>query len=116
MNRQGPPSPASKWAAVCAVVVAALLPAPAARAGTCTITINPLTLPGGTVGVPYSQTITGSNCSPPYTFAITSGFPPPGLSLGSATTTTTKLQGTPTTAGSFTFTVGAIDQFSNTGS
>ena len=69
------------------------------------ITIAPATLPPGTSGVPYSQTLTGTGGTAPYTFATVSGSLPPGLVL-SATGT---LSGTPTAVGSFTFTIQATD-------
>jgi alpha-tubulin suppressor-like RCC1 family protein len=71
-----------------------------------TITLSPSTLPSGTAGTAYSQTITASGGTSPYTFAITSGSLPAGLTL-SATGT---LSGTPTTAGSYNFTVTATDK------
>jgi large repetitive protein len=70
-----------------------------------TITIAPATLPDGTVGVPYSQTITGSGGAAAYTFDVTAGAPPPGLTLSSAGL----LAGTPTAAGTFTLTIRATD-------
>ncbi len=74
----------------------------ACTAGSCpTITLSPASLPGGTTGVAYSQTITGSGGTAPYTFAVTSGSLPAGLSLSSAGV----LSGTPTANGSSTFTV-----------
>src|SRR5205814_1237478 len=57
------------------------------------ITINPATLPGGNIGTSYSQTLTGSGGTSPYTFAITAGSLPNGLTL----TTAGLLSGTPTT-------------------
>jgi hypothetical protein len=81
--------------------------------GTCpTITVSPATLPGGAVGAPYSQTITASGGTPPRTFAVTSGSLPTGLTLSSGGV----LSGTPTAAGSFTFTVTATDASECTGS
>jgi hypothetical protein len=77
-----------------------------------TITLSPATLPGGTVGAVYNQTITASGGTAPYTFAVTSGTLPPGLTLSS----TGLLSGTPTTAGSFNFTVTATDANGCTGS
>ncbi|RDZ28228.1 putative Ig domain-containing protein [Lysobacter silvisoli] len=71
-----------------------------------TIVVNPATVPGATVGVAYSQTFTGSGGTAPYTFAITAGALPAGLSLN---TTTGALTGTPTAAGTFNFTVRATD-------
>jgi hypothetical protein len=70
-----------------------------------TITLSPLTLPGGTIGVAYSQTITGSGGAAPYTFAVTAGGLPAGLTLSAAGV----LAGTPTTAGSSTFTIRGTD-------
>ena len=69
------------------------------------ITIAPATLPGAISGSPYSQTLTASGGTAPYTFALLSGSLPPGLTLSAAGT----LAGTPTTAGNFTFTVGVTD-------
>jgi large repetitive protein len=60
--------------------------------------VGPLTalwpdpLPAGTVGVPYSFTLTASGGVPPYTYGISSGTLPAGLSLVVDTVT-----GTPTT-------------------
>ena len=69
------------------------------------ITIAPGTLPGGTVGAAYSQTITGSGGTAPYSFQVTAGSLPNGLTLA----TGGALSGTPTAAGSFNFTVTATD-------
>jgi hypothetical protein len=78
----------------------------ACAAGTCpTITLSPATLPGGTTGVAYTQTITGSGGTAPYTFAVTSGVLPAGLNLSSAGV----LSGTPTANGSSTFTIRGTD-------
>src|SRR5262249_34105580 len=46
----------------------------------------PGTLPGATEGSAYSQTITASTGGAPYSFAITSGALPAGLTLSSAGT------------------------------
>ena len=77
-----------------------------------TITLSPSTLPSGMVGMAYSQTITASGGSAPYSFAVTAGTLPPGLSLG----TGGLLSGTPTQAGPFNFTVTATDNQGCTGS
>ncbi|MFN7973918.1 MAG: putative Ig domain-containing protein [Acidobacteriota bacterium] len=69
------------------------------------ITVAPATLPGGTLGVPYSQTITASGGTAPYTFAVTAGALPPGLNLAAGGV----LSGTPTTLGAYAFTVTATD-------
>lgn len=78
-----------------------------------TIVVNPATIPGAAVGVAYTQTFTGSGGTAPYTFTITAGALPAGLSLN---TTTGALTGTPTAAGPFNFTVRATDADSFSGS
>ena len=70
------------------------------------ITLLPPPLPHGTVGVAYSRTITASGGTGPYTFTVTAGSLPPGLST---ITSGGLISGTPTTAGTFTFTVTATD-------
>jgi hypothetical protein len=73
--------------------------------GSCpTITLSPLSLPSGAVGVTYSQPITASGGTGPYSYAKTSGTYPPGLMLTGNT-----LSGTPTTADTYTFTITATD-------
>ncbi len=57
-------------------------------------TISPL--PGGTVDVPYSQTLIAAGGTAPYTWSIDSGTLPDGLTLNP---TTGEISGTPTTAG-----------------
>ncbi len=69
-----------------------------------TITLSPASLPGGSVGNAYSQTITASGGTGPYSFTRT-GTLPGGLALSAAGV----LSGTPTAAGSFAFTVTATD-------
>lgn len=71
-----------------------------------TITVNPATLPGGSIGSAYSQTLSASgSTNPPVTFSITSGSLPVGLTLSPAGAIT----GVPTTAGTASFTVTATD-------
>ncbi|MFC3551317.1 autotransporter domain-containing protein, partial [Lysobacter cavernae] len=69
------------------------------------ITITPATLPGGTAGVAYSQTLSSSGGIAPYSYSIPSGNLPIGMSFSSAGV----LSGTPTTAGSYTFSVRSTD-------
>lgn len=68
----------------------------------CTITVSPATLPNGTNGVPYTQTLTASGGVAAYAFTVVGGSLPAGLTLAGAV-----LSGTPT-AGS-TFTIRATD-------
>ncbi len=78
-----------------------------------TITLSPSTLPNGTVGIPYNQTITASGSSAtPFNFTVTQGTPPSGINLSSAGT----LSGTPSAPVTSGFTVTATDTNNCTGS
>lgn len=68
---------------------------------TLAITNNPL--PSGFVGVPYSDTLAVQGGSAPFLFTLFSGALPPGLTLSSGGA----LSGTPTTIGTYNFTVRA---------
>jgi hypothetical protein len=70
------------------------------------------TLADGTVGTAYTGTITATGGTSPYTYAVTSGTLPAGLSLSSGGAVT----GTPTTAATSAFTVTATDANGSTGS
>jgi|GEM_PF-368800 len=77
-----------------------------------TLTVTPATLPDVLAGVTYSQQLQASGGQGGYSFAVTTGTLPDGLSLSAAGL----IAGKPTTAGVFTFTVTATDGFGNTGS
>ena len=62
----------------------------------------------GTVGSSYLQNFALSGGVPPYTWTIAAGQLPPGV-----TQTGGSLQGTPTTAGTFTFTIKVTDSAGN---
>ncbi|MBI1761641.1 MAG: VCBS repeat-containing protein, partial [Acidobacteria bacterium] len=71
-----------------------------------TITVNPASLPGGTTGAVYpNQTFMASGGVAPYSFSVSMGALPNGLTLSGAGV----LAGTPTTAGLFNFTITATD-------
>ncbi len=68
-----------------------------------TITVSPATIPAGTTGTAYSQTITATGGTGPYTFTVSTGTLPAGITLTSAGV----LSGTPTGTGSFPITITA---------
>jgi hypothetical protein len=80
--------------------------------GTASLTVSPASLPNGTQGTAYSQTVTASGGTGPYTFALTAGALPTGLTLSAGGV----ISGTPTGSGVSNFTVGATDSIGDTGS
>ncbi|MDZ3833321.1 MAG: putative Ig domain-containing protein [Sphingopyxis sp.] len=77
-----------------------------------TVILSPTSLAGGTVAASYSQTINASGGVAPYSFSVTAGALPGGLTLSPGGV----LSGTPTAGGNFTFTITASDSFSQTAS
>ncbi|MCI0370337.1 MAG: putative Ig domain-containing protein, partial [candidate division NC10 bacterium] len=82
------------------------------------LTINPppplnittTSLPAGTVGAPYSQTLAATGGMAPYTWSLSSGTLPSGLGLSPGGV----LGSSPTTAGTYTFTVQVSDSVGGT--
>lgn len=72
----------------------------------------PPSLPDGKVGTLYDQTITAADGTAPYSFAVTSGALPAGLTLGPLGA----LAGMPTANGTFAFTITTTDSLGATGS
>ncbi len=70
------------------------------------LVISTAALSDGTVSIPYSSALAATGGVPPYTWSITSGNLPPGLSLAPSTGV---IQGTPTQVGDFSFTVQVKD-------
>lgn len=70
------------------------------------IVVSPATLPAGSPGQPYLADVNASGGTPPYTFAVSSGALPTGLTMDPATGIIT---GTPTTANTFNFTITATE-------
>jgi hypothetical protein len=75
-----------------------------------TLTLTTQTLPGGQLDVPYSASLSAQGGTTPYTWAVTSGSLPTGLSLEPSGT----IAGTPQASGTFTFTVTVTDSSSPT--
>lgn len=69
-----------------------------------TLSITTSSLPNGAVGTSYSATVVADGGAPPYGWAVVLGSLPPGLGLLNGS-----ISGTPTTAGSYSFTIQASD-------
>jgi hypothetical protein len=90
--------------AVVAIVIAA------AACGSCQpLGITTASVPAGTVGSAYSATLAASGGTSPYTWSISAGQLPPGLTLASATGV---ISGTPSSAGAYSLTAMVTDSAS----
>jgi uncharacterized repeat protein (TIGR02543 family)/LPXTG-motif cell wall-anchored protein len=69
------------------------------------VVITTQTLPNGSTTAAYTASVAANGIAP-YTFAVTSGTLPPGTSLNALTGV---ISGTPTTAGTYSFTVETTD-------
>jgi hypothetical protein len=80
---------------------------PAAGGGGGPLTIVTTTLAGGTVGSSYTQTLSATGGTLPYTWSLVAGLGtlPPGLNLSGAGV----ISGTPNTEGTYNFTVKVTD-------
>jgi hypothetical protein len=67
-------------------------------------------LPNANQGIAYTQTFQATGGTPPYSFVLSTGTLPPGLSVTSGGV----LSGTPTQSGQFTFVIGASDSANHT--
>lgn len=74
--------------------------------------VSTSSLPAGVVGEPYSTAVAATGGEPPYTWSISSGSLPAGLSLDSLQGTIT---GAPTSAGTSHFVVAATDSSGQSG-
>ncbi|WP_379063683.1 putative Ig domain-containing protein [Mesorhizobium sp. UC74_2] len=81
------------------------------RIGAPTISIHQSTLPTPVLGTAYSQFLTAAGGVGPYIYSISSGALPAGLQLS----TEGKIEGTPTEAGDFSFTIVATDNSTGAG-
>jgi uncharacterized repeat protein (TIGR01451 family) len=64
------------------------------------------TPPSGQVGTAYTDTLTAAGGTAPYTWSVSAGTPPAGITLNAATGV---LSGTPTTGGTANFTIKVTD-------
>ena len=74
-------------------------------------TVTTTSLPGASTGTAYSTTLQASEGTTPYTWSISTGTLPAGLSLAASTGV---ISGAPTTAGTVSFTVQVKDAANNT--
>ena len=72
--------------------------------------LNPNTIADATIGYAYQQTLTATGGTGPYSWSITTGTLPPGISMSSSGS----ISGTPTLTGSYTLTVSARDTYGMT--
>ncbi len=91
-------NPVQKQSATTSIVVAA--------ASVPQLAISSSVLPAGTASKAYSGTVSATGGTSPYTWSVSSGSLPAGLSLASATGA---ISGTPTSSGTFNFTVSVSD-------
>ena len=70
------------------------------------LTVTTTSLANGSTGVPYSQTLQASGGTPPYSWSLSSGTLPRGLTLS----TSGSITGRPATSGNFKFTVRVTDR------
>ena len=73
------------------------------------LSITTVTVPPGTINVPYSSTLAASGGEPPYNWSVIGGSLPPGLGLSSAGV----ISGTPTVGGIYNVTVQVADTLAN---
>ena len=78
--------------------------------GAAVLGITTASLPAGTVGVAYSGQLAAANGSAPYSYAVTAGALPLGLTMSAGGAIT----GSPTTAGPVSFTVTVTDAAAHT--
>ncbi|MEQ1548799.1 MAG: Calx-beta domain-containing protein [Chakrabartia sp.] len=76
-----------------------------------TLVVTPATLRPATIGIAYSQALTTSGGIAPYSYAVSTGSLPAGLTLGA---TTGVISGTPTSAGTSNFAIRVQDSTGGT--
>lgn len=74
--------------------------------------IDPTTLFPANVNVAYQAPVSTSGGDSPFTWVVLSGALPPGLALNGSTSSATYITGTPTTAGTYSFTLQSTDTLS----
>ncbi|MGA8705855.1 MAG: Ig domain-containing protein [Steroidobacteraceae bacterium] len=78
--------------------------------------VPPTSLFPGNVNVAYQAPIAAAGGDAPFTWVVESGGLPAGLALNGSTSSSTYIEGTPTAAGTFTFTLQTTDTLSRVAS
>lgn len=100
------------WACLLTALALGLSALPAEAVGG--LDVENRTLGFGTVGVPYSEDVSATGAgTTPYTWTVTAGTLPGGLTLSDASNKG-RISGTPTTAGTYTFTLQVADSATET--
>jgi hypothetical protein len=100
-----------RYVLVCEAILFLLLAVPEVGSPA-QITLSPGSFPIATAGTSYNQTITASGGTGPYSYAITAGALPTGLTLTAATGV---ISGTPVGSGTANFTIRAQDSLGSKG-
>jgi hypothetical protein len=101
------------------LITATAIANPAQYASTALIVLGSPIIPSqsifpGNVSVAYSAPIAAAGGESPFTWTVTAGALPAGLALNGSTSAATYITGTPTSAGSYSFTLQATDTLSRT--
>lgn len=94
--------------AVCLLVVGGCSGTPA-NSNPGALTVTTTALASGSTSAAYSATVDATGGVAPFTWSIASGSLPAGLSLGTSTTNSVLISGTPTAQGTFSFTIKVTD-------
>jgi hypothetical protein len=73
------------------------------------LVITTTSLAAATANKAYSETIVCVNGTPGFTWSVSAGTLPAGLTLGSSTSSSVALSGSPTATGTFNFTIQVVD-------
>ncbi len=78
------------------------------------LTITTTSLPSGTLQTPYNTFVNAAGATGTFTWSVTAGSLPPGLTFQTTSTSTSaEIEGTPTVLGTYKFTVQVTDSSSN---